>query len=152
MKWCVAVKAITALIGGVLGFLFGQLNGLFWAIIAMMVLDYISGVLIAVTQKKISSEVGAKGIAKKVFILLLTAVGHIIDTQVIKQGAVVMSAVQLFFIANEGISIVENAAILGLPVPKKLREVLEQIRKSSEEGDDSNSNGNNDKEQQKGEN
>lgn len=140
MKWCSAVKAISALAGSILGFLFGQINGLFWALISFMALDYISGVLLAVVNKELSSYKGGKGLAKKVFILLLTAIGHIIDAQIIQSGAVIMSAVQLFFIANEGISIVENAANLGLPVPKKLKQALEQIKKSAEEdtGDDEN--------------
>lgn len=132
MTWDNIVRGLSAALGAVSGFLFGELNGLFYALLAMMVIDYISGVLIAILSKKLSSEVGFKGLLKKMFVLMLVAVGHIIDAQVIGTGAVVMSAVQLFFIANEGISILENAARLGLPVPKKLKDVLEQLKNDSE--------------------
>lgn len=122
------IKSISAALGAVGGFLFGQLNGLFYAVIAMMAIDYITGVIVAVLDKKLSSEVGFRGLVKKLFILVLIAVAHIIDAQVIGTGAALMTAVMLFFIANEGISILENAAALGLPIPKKLRDVLEQLR------------------------
>ena len=122
------IKSISAALGAVGGFLFGQLNGLFYAVIAMMAIDYITGVVVAVLDKKLSSEVGFRGLVKKVFILVLIAVAHIIDAQVIGTGAALMTAVMLFFIANEGISILENAAALGLPIPQKLRDVLEQLR------------------------
>ena len=134
MSWSDIVKAISAAVGGVVGFLFGQLNGLFWAVIALMAIDYVTGVIVAVLDKKLSSEVGFRGLVKKLFILVLIAVGHILDAHVIGQGAAVMTAVMLFFAANEGISILENAAALGLPVPKKLRDVLEQLK--NKDGDD----------------
>lgn len=128
MRWDNVIKSISAALGAVGGFLFGQLNGLFYAVIAMMAIDYITGVVVAVLDKKLSSEVGFRGLVKKVFILVLIAVAHIIDAQVIGTGAALMTAVMLFFIANEGISILENAAALGLPIPQKLRNVLEQLR------------------------
>lgn len=135
MRWDNVIKSISGAVGAVVGFLFGQLNGLFWAVIALMAIDYITGVIIAVLDKKLSSEVGFRGLAKKLFILVLIAVGHIVDAQVIGQGTALMTAVMLFFIANEGISILENAATLGLPVPQKLRDVLEQLRDSSDKED-----------------
>lgn len=128
MRWDNMIKSISAALGAVGGFLFGQLNGLFYAVIAMMAIDYITGVVVAVLDKKLSSEVGFRGLVKKLFILVLIAVAHIIDAQVIGTGAALMTAVMLFFIANEGISILENAAALGLPIPQKLRDVLEQLR------------------------
>ena len=128
MRWDNVIKSISAALGAVGGFLFGQLNGLFYAVIAMMAIDYITGVVVAVLDKKLSSEVGFRGLVKKLFILVLIAVAHIIDAQVIGTGAALMTAVMLFFIANEGISILENAATLGLPIPQKLRDVLEQLR------------------------
>ena len=128
MRWDNVIKSISAALGAVGGFLFGQLNGLFYAVIAMMAIDYITGVVVAVLDKNLSSEVGFRGLVKKLFILVLIAVAHIIDAQVIGTGAALMTAVMLFFIANEGISILENAAALGLPIPQKLRDVLEQLR------------------------
>lgn len=122
------IQLITAIGAAVCGFLFGRMDGLMYALIAFMALDYLTGVLVAATQKELSSKVGFKGIAKKVIILALVAVGHILDTHVLGGGAVCRSAVSGFYIANEGISILENAAELGLPLPKKLIDVLKQLR------------------------
>lgn len=128
MTWDNIVRAISAVVGSLLGFLFGEVSGLFYALLTMMVIDYISGVLIAIINKKLSSEVGFKGLVKKIFMLMLVAIGHIIDAHVIGSGAAVMTAVQLFFVANEGISILENAARLGVPIPKKLKDILIQLK------------------------
>ena len=122
------IQLISAIGAAVCGFLFGQMDGLMYALIAFMALDYLTGVLVAAAQKELSSKVGFKGIAKKVIILALVAVGHILDTHVLGGGAVCRSAVSGFYIANEGISILENAAELGLPLPKKLVDVLKQLR------------------------
>lgn len=135
MTWDNILRTISAAVGAAVGFLFGQLNGLFWAVIALMAIDYVTGVIVAVLNKRLSSEVGFRGLVKKLFILVLIAVAHIVDAQIIGQGAAVMTAVMLFFAANEGISILENAANLGLPVPKKLRDILEQLRKDDDNGD-----------------
>lgn len=129
-------NAISAAVGAVLGFLFGEVNGLFWALIAFMALDYITGVIIAVINKKLSSEVGFKGLAKKFLILVFVAVGHILDANVLGGQAVCMSAVMLFYIANEGVSIIENAALLGLPVPQKLKDILEQLKTKGDKDDE----------------
>lgn len=134
MTWDNIVRAISAVVGGALGFLFGGMSGLFYALLTMMVIDYISGVLIAIINKKLSSEVGFKGLVKKIFMLMLVAVGHIIDAHVIGSGAAVMTAVQLFFVANEGISILENAARLGVPIPKKLKDILIQLKNDDDKG------------------
>lgn len=134
MTWDNIVRAISAVVGGALGFLFGEVSGLFYALLTMMVIDYISGVLIAIINKKLSSEVGFKGLVKKIFMLMLVAVGHIIDAHVIGSGAAVMTAVQLFFVANEGISILENAARLGVPIPKKLKDILIQLKNDDDKG------------------
>ena len=136
MKLNYIFDAVTATVGAVIGFLFGEVNGLFWALVAFMSLDYVTGVIIAVINKKLSSAVGFRGLAKKFLILIFVAIGHIIDTYVIGGTPVVMSAVMLFYIANEGISIIENAAALGLPVPQKLKDIMEQIKDKSEGKDD----------------
>ena len=130
-------NTIFAAVGAVVGFLFGEVTGLFWALIAFMALDYVTGVIIAIINKKLSSEVGFKGLAKKFLILVFVAVGHILDAYVLGDMAVTMTAVMLFYIANEGVSIIENAALLGLPVPKKITDILEQIKnKSNDESED----------------
>ncbi|MGN1119030.1 MAG: holin family protein [Oscillospiraceae bacterium] len=128
-----AIRASAAFLGAVGGFLFGEVTGLFWAVIALMCIDYITGVILAVAERKLSSAAGFRGIAKKLCIIMLMAVAHVIDAQVIGTGAALMTAVQVFFIANEGISILENSAALGLPVPQKLRDVLEQLRDKDKE-------------------
>lgn len=122
------IKSISAVISGICGFLWGQFDGLLYALIVFMAFDYISGVIVAVAQKELSSQIGFKGIAKKVLIMALVAVGHILDVHVLGGGAVCRSAVLGFYLANEGISILENAAELGLPLPKKLVSVLKQLK------------------------
>lgn len=122
------IQTIAAVLSGVCGFLWGQLDGLLYALVAFMIIDYVSGVIVAVFRRELSSEVGFKGIAKKVLIMGLVAVGHILDTHILGGGAVCRSAVIGFYIANEGISILENSAKLGLPLPKKLITVLKQLK------------------------
>lgn len=133
MKWDTIVKSVSGAIGAIVGFMYGEINGLFIAIIALMVLDYITGILCAIVTKTLSSEVGFRGLVKKFVILIVIAVGHLVDAYVIGTGSAVMSAVMLFFAANEGISILENAAILGLPIPQKLKDVLEQLKDKDKE-------------------
>lgn len=128
----IIIDSIAGAVGAVLGFMYGEVSGLFWALIAFMALDYITGVIVAVIEKRLSSEVGFRGLAKKFLILVFVAVGHIADTYILGGTPAAMSAVMLFYIANEGISIVENASALGLPVPKKITGLMEQIRNKSE--------------------
>ena len=134
------IDSVAAAVGAALGFMYGEVNGLFWALISFMALDYLSGVLVAIGNKKLSSKVGAKGIAKKLLVLIFTAIGHITDTYLLSGVPAAMSAVMLFYIANEGISIVENAAELGLPVPEKIKQVLAQIREKGEKNDNDDEN------------
>ncbi len=128
----IIIDSIAGAVGAILGFMYGEVTGLFWALIAFMALDYITGVIVAVIEKRLSSEVGFRGLAKKFLILVFVAVGHIADTYILGGTPAAMSAVMLFYIANEGISIIENAAALGLPVPKKLTNIMEQIKNKSE--------------------
>ena len=121
---------ITA-IGGCLGWLLGGLDGFIYALLAFVVIDYVTGVMVAVLERKVSSEVGFRGIFKKVLIFAMVGIGNIIDVQLIKNGSAIRTAVIFFYLSNEGISIIENAAKIGLPVPEKLKTVLEQI---NEEG------------------
>lgn len=107
-----------------------------FALVAFVVIDYITGIMCAVVDKKLSSTVGFKGIFKKVLIFALVGVGHILDTRVIGAGSVLRTAVIFFYLSNEGISLLENAAYLGLPIPKKLKSVLEQLHDRSEKEDE----------------
>ena len=126
------IQLIFAAVGGWLGWFLGGCDGLLYALIAFVVIDYTTGVMCAVVDHNLSSEIGAKGIFKKVLIFLLVGIGHIIDTHVIGSGSVLRTAVIFFYISNEGVSLVENAAHLGLPVPEKLKAVLEQLHDRSE--------------------
>lgn len=121
-------KQIMAGVCTILSFLFGDMEGLMVALIALIILDYISGVIAAAVEKRLSSEVGAKGIAKKIFMLLIVALANIVDTSVIGDGHVLKTVTVVFYICNECISLIENAGRIGVPVPKKLLDVLEQLR------------------------
>ena len=127
--------ALTA-IGGFIGGFLGGPDGFLYALIAFVVIDYITGVMVGISQKKLSSEVGFKGICKKVLIFLLVGVGSIIDTKILGEGNVVRTAVVFFYLSNEGISILENAAHIGLPIPEKLKNALEQLHGRSNEEDE----------------
>jgi toxin secretion/phage lysis holin len=124
-----------AAIGGWLGWFLGGCGGLLYALIVFVALDYITGVMRAVADKSLSSEIGAKGVFKKVLIFLLVGIGHILDTQVIGIGSMLQTAAIFFYISNEGVSLVENAAHLGLPIPEKLKDVLEQLHDRAEKDD-----------------
>ena len=124
--WTKIQIAITAL-GGWLGYFLGGMDGLMIALIVLMTLDYVSGVMCAIVDRKLSSAVGFKGICKKVFILMLVGVAHIIDLHVVGTGSALRGAVICFYMSNEGLSLLENAAHIGLPIPDKLREILAQL-------------------------
>ena len=126
------IQLIFTAIGGWLGWFLGGCDGLLYALIAFVIIDYTTGVLCAISDHTLSSEVGFKGIARKVLIFLLVGIGHILDTQVIGSGSVLRTAVIVFYLSNEGVSLVENAAHLGLPVPEKLKDVLEQLHDRAE--------------------
>lgn len=123
------LKCVLAALGTVVGFLFGDMSGMMIALIVLIVLDYITGVMSAFVTKTVSSLTGARGIAKKIFMLLIVAIANIVDVNVIGTGNVLKSVTILFYIANECISLIENAGKLGVPVPKKLLDVLEQLKK-----------------------
>lgn len=126
------IQLIFTAVGGWLGYFLGGCDGLLYALIAFVIIDYITGVMCAVIDKRLSSEVGFKGIFKKVLIFLLVGVANILDVQVIGTGSVLRTAVIFFYISNEGVSLLENAAHLGLPIPQKVKNVLEQLHERSE--------------------
>ena len=135
--WAKVQIAITAL-GGWLGYFLGGMDGLMIALIVLMTLDYVSGVMCAIIDKKLSSAVGFKGICKKVFILMLVGVAHIIDLHVVGTGSALRGAVICFYMSNEGVSLLENAAHIGLPIPDKLRDILSQLHdkeRTTDQGD-----------------
>lgn len=127
------IQLIFAGLGGWLGWFLGGCDGLLFALVAFVVIDYITGIMCAVVDKKLSSAVGFKGIFKKVLIFALVGVGHILDTRIIGAGSVLRTAVIFFYLSNEGVSLLENAGHLGLPIPKKLKSILEQLHDRSEE-------------------
>ena len=130
------VQLIFAAVGGWLGYFLGGCDGLLIALVVFAAVDYITGVMCAVSDKELSSKVGFRGICRKVLIFVLVGAGHILDTQIIGDGSVLRTAVIFFYLSNEGVSLLENAAHLGLPIPKKLRDVLAQIHDRAEGGED----------------
>lgn len=130
------IQLIFAAIGGWLGYFLGGCDGLLAALVIFAAVDYITGVMCAVADKKLSSEVGFKGICRKVLIFLLVGIANILDVQVIGTGSVLRTAVIFFYISNEGVSLLENAAHLGLPIPEQMKAVLEQLHDRAEKGDE----------------
>ena len=123
-----AVKSIISGFIRIMGFLIGNFDGLFKALLALIIADYITGVIVAVVRKKLSSEVGAKGIAKKVLMLIIVAVANVLDVQIIGGGSGLRNITIIFYAANEIISLLENTGKLGVPYPPKLLEILEQLK------------------------
>ena len=126
------IQLAFAAVGGWLGWFLGGCDGLLYALIAFAVVDYITGVMCAVADHTLSSAVGFKGICRKVLIFTLVGIGHMLDVHVIGTGSVLRTAVIFFYLSNEGVSMIENAAHLGLPIPSKLKLVLEQIHSRAE--------------------
>lgn len=129
-------QAIFAAVGGWLGWFLGGCDGLLYALIAFVVIDYVTGVMCAINDHTLSSEIGFRGICRKVLIFLMVGIAHILDVNIIGSGSVLRTAAVFFYISNEGVSILENAAHLGLPVPGKLKDVLEQLHDRSERKED----------------
>lgn len=132
------IQIIFSAVGGWLGYFLGGCDGLLYALIAFVVIDYITGVMCAIINRELSSAVGFKGIFRKVLIFLLVGIANIIDVQVIGTGAVLRTAVIFFYISNEGVSLLENAGHLGLPIPEKIKTVLEQLHDRAENGKEGN--------------
>lgn len=124
--WYGIQVAFTAL-GGFLGWFLGGADGFLYALIAFVAIDYISGVMCAISDKQLSSEVGFRGICRKVLIFILVGSGNIVDVYVLQNGNVLRTAVIFFYLSNEGISLLENAGRLGLPIPQKLKDILSQL-------------------------
>jgi toxin secretion/phage lysis holin len=132
--WAWIQTALTV-IGGFLGWFLGGLDGFLYALITFVAIDYLTGVICAIVDKKLSSEIGAKGILKKVLIFAMVGLAQILDTQVLENpdGGAIRTAVIFFYLSNEGISILENAGHIGLPIPEKLKTILKQLHGRDEE-------------------
>ena len=126
------IQFVFTAVGGWLGYFIGGCDGLLIALVVFVAADYLTGVMCAISDKKLSSEVGFKGICRKVLIFLLVGIANILDVQVIGTGSVLRTAVIFFYLSNEGVSLLENAAHLGLPVPEKIKTVLEQLHDRAE--------------------
>ena len=126
------IQMVFAAVGGWLGYYLGGCDGLLLALVAFAAADYLTGVMCAVSDRKLSSNIGFKGICRKVLIFLLVGIANILDVHVIGTGSVLRTAVIFFYISNEGVSLLENAAHLGLPVPEKIKAVLEQLHDRAE--------------------
>ena len=134
--WAGIQTAFTAL-GGFIGWFLGGADGFLYALIAFVVIDYITGVFCAIADKSLSSEVGFKGICRKVLIFVLVGIGNIIDVYVLGDSSVLRTAVIFFYLSNEGVSLLENASRLGLPIPDKVKDVLSQLHDKGDGNDES---------------
>lgn len=121
-------KVLFSTIGGILGAIFGDVDGMLYALLIFIVMDYLTGIMAAIIQKELSSQIGFKGIFKKVVLLFLVAIAHTIDTHVLKYGGAIRATVIFFYLSNEGLSIIENAVRIGLPIPEKLKELLARLK------------------------
>lgn len=128
-----SIQFVFAGVGGWLGWFLGGFDGLIYALIAFVVVDYITGVMCAIVDKNLSSSVGFKGICRKVLIFTLVGIAHILDANVIGDGSVLRTAVIFFYISNEGVSLLENASHLGLPIPEKMKEILKQLHNRTDD-------------------
>lgn len=126
------IQLIFAAVGGWLGYFLGGCDGLLYALLLFVALDYLTGVMCAIVDRRLSSRIGFKGICKKVLIFCLVGIGHTLDMHIIGTGSVLRTAVIFFYLSNEGLSLMENAAYLGLPIPVKLKGVLEQLHNRAE--------------------
>lgn len=124
-----SIKYVFIVIGGYVGFYLGSIDAFIYTLLAFIIADYITGVLRAGVERKLSSSVGFKGIAKKIVIFIVVGIANLCDVNLIKgDGTMIRTAIIFFYIANEGLSILENTMAIGLPVPEKLREMLEQLK------------------------
>lgn len=130
------IQMVFAAVGGWLGYFLGGCDGLLYALLAFVVLDYVTGIMCAINDKALSSNVSFRGLARKVLIFVMVGIGHILDVQIFGETGVLRTAIIFFYLSNEGLSLTENAAHLGLPIPEKLHGVLKQLHEKSEDEKD----------------
>jgi len=126
------IQMAISVVGGWIGYFVGGIDGLMTALLVFMILDYVTGLMCAIADKQLSSRIGFRGIFKKILIIMLVGVAHIVDLYVVKSGNALRSAVVCFYLSNEGVSLLENASHLGLPVPDKLKNILGQLHNREE--------------------
>lgn len=126
------IQMVFSAFGGFIGWFLGGNDGFIYALLAFVVIDYITGIMCAIADKELSSEVGFKGICKKVLIFALVGIGNLLDVYILGQAGILRNVVIFFYLSNEGVSILENASHLGLPVPEKLKEILKQLHNGKE--------------------
>ena len=131
MDWTKLYNTLITGIIGIIGYLFGDINGLLIALLIAMTLDFVTGIIVAVVKHKLSSNICGKGIAKKVLMLCIVVVGHLVDSAIIGEGAAIQNLVAIFYLANECISLLENSARLGVKYPDKLLQILKQLRENN---------------------
>lgn len=129
------IQAVFTMVGGWLGYFLGGCDGLLFALVVFVAMDYITGVMCAAADQKLSSEVGFKGICRKVLIFMMVGIANVLDVQIIGNVSVLRTAVIFFYLSNEGVSLLENAGHLGLPIPSRLKAVLEQLHDRAEDDD-----------------
>ena len=132
------IQIFSAAIGGAIGWYIGNWDGFLCALAAFVIIDYITGIMCGINDKTLSSETGFRGICRKVLIFLLVGMGNILDEQIFHTESLFRTAVIFFYLANEGISITENAAHLGLPVPQKIVDALEQLKDNGDKSKEDN--------------
>ncbi len=132
------IQFVSALICGILSYMYGEFDGMMKALIFCMVIDYITGLIVAYKNRELSSKIGFLGLAKKFVMLLIVALGHIIDVEIFSNAMFMKSAVCGFYIANEGLSILENTAAVGVKYPEKLLKALKQVNTDEEENKNEN--------------
>lgn len=122
-----AISVFAGVTGGIVASLLGAFDKILWALLILMIIDYVSGIIKAVYTKTLSSEIGFKGLLKKITILIIVALANVV--QVLTDGNIaIREIVIMFYIANEGISILENAAVILPNMPEGLKNILLQLR------------------------
>jgi len=132
------IQMAISVVGGWIGYFVGGIDGLMTALLVFMILDYVTGLMCAIADKQLSSRIGFRGIFKKILIVMLVGVAHIVDLYVVKSGNALRSAVVCFYLSNEGVSLLENASHIGLPVPDPLKNALAQLHGRKDEDDTTN--------------
>ncbi|MEE7583201.1 MAG: phage holin family protein [Oscillospiraceae bacterium] len=122
------LKSISTIVLTIIGYLFGEIDGLMYALLTVIIIDYITGTICAIVNKKLCSKIGFRGILKKISILIIVSVSQIIDVSILSDSGILRSSVIAFYIINESISILENSSNIGIPLPKKLKSVLSQLK------------------------
>ena len=122
------LKSISTIVLTIIGYLFGEIDGLMYALLTVIIIDYITGTICAIVNKKLCSKIGLRGILKKISILIIVSVSQIIDVSILSDSGILRSSVIAFYIINESISILENSSNIGIPLPKKLKSVLSQLK------------------------